>query len=559
MQRIFITLFILSLTTVVFTQQTVGAFQNDSAAYNGYTLIAPEYTSTYLIDNCGRVVNQWESDHRPGSSAYLLDNGDLLRTAAISGVFNAGGQGGRIERYDWEGNMIWQYDYATFDYHQHHDIELLPNGNVLLLVWDLRTTMEAINNGRDPDLTSPLGVWSERIVEIEPQGANGGEVVWVWDLWDHLIQDYDSTKANYGIVANHPELVDINFEANAGGGASSGPDWIHFNAIDYNAELDQIVVSSRHLHEFWIIDHSATSVEAAGSTGGNAGRGGDLLYRWGNPQAYQRGTESDQQLFGPHDVHWIPQGLTDAGKIMIFNNGWQRPGEDYSTIDILNPPKSGTYSYSINEELSFGPEAPDWQYIASPPESFSSLNVSGAQRLPNGNTLICSGRSGYIFEITPEEEIVWTYQNPVRSGTGPLEQEANIFNNPLVLFRAYRYDPDDPAFEGRVLDPGDPIELNPIDYGCTTFDISTDIENLLGINKVRLVQNPVSTELQIVNETGAILLYEVYNSSGQLQARFNSSDVSFRQDIFNWPLGFYVLRISEINGAGVHSIPFIKL
>lgn len=419
--------------------------------------------------------------------------------------------------------------------------------------------MEATNNGRNPDLTSELGVWSEQIVEIEPTGFNSGNIVWVWNLWDHLIQDFDSTKANYGVVSEHPELVDINFEANAGGGASTGPDWIHFNAIDYNEALDQIIVSSRHLHEFWIIDHSTNIAEAASHSGGNSGRGGDLLYRWGNPQAYQRGTAADQKLFGQHDVHWIPEGLEDEGKIMVFNNGWKRPGIDYSSIDVLTPPMDTEGQYLLAEGMSFGPEQADWQYIGNPPESFSSLNVSGAQRQPNGNTLICSGRSGYVFEVTPEDEIVWAYQNPVRTGVGPLAQETDIFNTPLVLFRAYRYGPDYPAFEGRDLSPGDPIELNSVDYGCTINDMTTDLDLRFENDQVYLLQNPLSSTLKIVNETGASLFYEVYNASGQLMMTFNSSEGYIQKDILNWPLGFYVLRISNVEQSKVYTAPFIKL
>ena len=251
-------------------QQTIGLFLNDSLAYNGYTLIAPEYTTTYLIDNCGYVVNSWEADQRPGSSVYLLENGNLLRTGAISGSFNTGGAGGRIELFNWEGDLLWRFDYATPGFHQHHDVAALPNGNILLIAWEYHSSQNAVNNGRDPALTSSLGVWSERIVELEPVGTDEANIVWQWKLWDHLIQDFDSTKLNYGVVADHPELVDINFEANPGGGASSGPDWIHLNSINYNAVLDQIILSSRHFDEFWILDHSTTIQEAANHSGGNS-------------------------------------------------------------------------------------------------------------------------------------------------------------------------------------------------------------------------------------------------------------------------------------------------
>ena len=117
---------------------------------------------------------------------------------------------------------MWRYDYASPGAHQHHDVAALPNGNILLIAWHYRNAQNAISNGRDPDLTSPNGVWSEQIVELEPVGADQANIVWTWNLWDHLIQDFDSTKLNYGVVADHPELVDINYSANPGGGTSSG-------------------------------------------------------------------------------------------------------------------------------------------------------------------------------------------------------------------------------------------------------------------------------------------------------------------------------------------------
>ena len=106
--------------------------------------------------------------------------------------------------------------------------------------------------------------------------------------------------ANYGVVGDHPELADFNYPPSGGGGGggpgggSGGTDWLHLNSVNYNAELDQIVVSVHNTGEIWVIDHSTSMAEAAGHTGGNSGRGGDILFRWGNPQAYDQGTGSEQ-------------------------------------------------------------------------------------------------------------------------------------------------------------------------------------------------------------------------------------------------------------------------
>ena len=120
-------------------EQTVGLFQHEEAAFDGYTLFAPNmYTSTYLIDNEGRLIHQWESEFNPGASAYLLDNGHLLRTVrdAENPDFSVGGAGGRVQEFDWDGNLVWEFAYSNDQHRSHHDIEKLPNGNVLMIAWE---------------------------------------------------------------------------------------------------------------------------------------------------------------------------------------------------------------------------------------------------------------------------------------------------------------------------------------------------------------------------------------------------------------------------------------
>jgi hypothetical protein len=214
-------------------------------------------------------------------------------------------------------------------------------------------------------------------------------------VWDHLVQDYDPTKSNYGIVSDHPELIDVNYSA---GGQPGGADWNHINSIDYNADLDQILLSVHNFSEVWIIDHATSTAQAAGPAG-------DLLYRWGNPQAYDGGTAADQQLFGQHDAQWIPEGCPGAGNILVFNNGTGRPGGNYSSIDEIVTPVDGSGDYA-----SYGPAAPAWTYTAANPADFYAERISGAQRLSNGNTLICDGVAGTFFEVTPTGETVWTYE-----------------------------------------------------------------------------------------------------------------------------------------------------
>jgi hypothetical protein len=291
-------------------------------------------------------------------------------------------------------------------------------------------------------------------VEIEPDGSSGGTIVWEWHAWDHLIQDHDASKENYGVVEDHPELIDLNFSDKVPANAGQA-DWLHFNSIDYNEALDQIVVSVHGFSEIWVIDHSTTTEEAAGHTGGNSGKGGDLLYRWGNPEAYRMGTSTDQQLFRQHDSHWIESGLPGEANILILNNGGGRPGDDYTTVDEIVPPVDEFGDYALEAGSAYGPVSPVWSYAAANPTDFFASNTSGAQRLPGGNTLICDGPHGTFFEVTPAGQTVWRYVNPI-SGRGPLQQ--GEFAELNSVFRAYRYGPDYPAFAGRDLTAGDSLE-----------------------------------------------------------------------------------------------------
>ena len=94
-------------------------------------------------------------------------------------------------------------------------------------------------------------------------------------------------------------------------------------------------------------------------------------------------------------------------------------------------------------------------YTATPPESLFSLGLSGAQRRPNGNTMICDGVPGQLVEIDDRGAEVWRYVNPV-GRSGPMTQGEHASNR---TFRAVRYPIDYPGFARKDLTPGDPIEL----------------------------------------------------------------------------------------------------
>jgi len=383
-----------------------GTLPPATGAFVGYTLFsALGERTTELIDINNQVVHSWSHPCSPASIPYLLDDGSILRPCQVANPpLRGGATGGRIQRIAWDGTVMWDYLYSNSEHQQHHDIEPLPNGNIILIAWEVKTTAEAQAMGRQSVQSN--GMWPLEIIEIQPQGMTGGTVVWEWHSWDHLIQDVDPNKPNYGVVADHPELIDINLASVRRG------DWIHANGIDYNPNRDEIVFSSHSLDEFYIIDHSTTTQEAAGHTGGNSGKGGDILYRWGNPENYGAGTSSDQHFFVLHGVNWIDDGLPGAGNILVFNNGdRQGSANDNSSVNELVMPIDSTGAYILEASGRYGPSAPLWTY--EDPGNFYSNHLAGAYRLPNGNTIISEATSGHLFEVTADKQRVWSFRYTV--------------------------------------------------------------------------------------------------------------------------------------------------
>ena len=450
--------------------QTVGLFLNTPKACEGYTLFAPKHnTVTFLMDNQGQVVHQWKSDYEPGQTVYLKPNGNLLHCCFTHNRgFTNGGEGGRLEEFDWDGNLVWEFELSTDQRLSHHDIAPLPNGNILMLVVEKKSYDDCVAAGFNPRMLRDRELFPDSIVEVQPTFPKGGTVVWEWRVWDHLIQDYDQTKANYGDVAAHPELVDVHCN-----GRPTPAFWNHMNSIAFNAKLDQIMLSVRGCNEIWIIDHGTTIQEAAGHSGGKRGKGGDLLYRWGNPATYKRGSERDKQLFEQHDAQWVPDGFPGTGHITIFNNGYDR---GWSSIEEIVPPVDAEGHYSLMTREAYAPDKPLWHYEAKNRTDFFSSEVSGAHRMPNGNTLICEGVVGNLFEVTPEGEKVWQYVNPMVRG-GILAQgelpgkdvRGHLFN---AVFKVHRYASDYPGLRGRDLTPQGVIELPASQKGKTGLDQS---------------------------------------------------------------------------------------
>ena len=394
----------MSFTSLSATQDLEKEPKNSSFINGGQILFSPMYsTNTYLIYKTGEINQTWSSNYPPGESVYMLEDKSILRTLKLAPYGD--GAGGGVQRISWEGDKLWDFTYYNSQHLSHHDIEPLPNGNVLIIAWEYKSLEEAVDNGRNPNIPQGDPIKPDHIIEVEPTDPSNGEIVWEWHVWDHLIQDYDPTKDNYGVVEDHPELVDINY-----GGFDA--DWLHINSIDYNNELDQILLSVRNFNEIWVIDHSTTTEEASGHTGGNSGKGGDILYRWGNPQAYKLGDTSNQKFYSQHDATWVDNGCPGEGNILVFNNGVSRPGSQYSSVDEIIPPIDDNGTYSFEPGSPYNPKEQVWIYKSENPTDFFSGYVGGAQRLNNGNTIVCDGSKGRFFEVTHEKTLVWEYISP---------------------------------------------------------------------------------------------------------------------------------------------------
>ena len=332
-----------------------------------------------------------------------------------------------------------------------------------MLCWEKKSAQQAQSLGRVNVMNE---MWPLKIVEIEPVGQDSAVIIWEWHIWDHLIQDVDSLLPNYGQISAHPELVDINL------GQFTNPiegDWLHTNSVDYNPVLDQIVFSSRHLDEIFIIDHSTTIAEAASHTGGNSGMGGDILYRWGSPQNYNRGGGTNKMLNDQHGVNWVPENYPGSGHLLIFNNNpLDSTGQDNSlgnssVVEIITP-LNNNGTYDISTDSSYGPSNYHWVFGGD--DSFFSHFQSGAFRLPNGNTFVTVSQEKYLFEIDTSDQIIWEYYFQTESGLDGNTARAQKYKPNYFTFSLgdmnydYMLDIFDLTIISEMISAGDPFFTN---------------------------------------------------------------------------------------------------
>lgn len=342
----------------------------------------------YIMNKDAKLLYEWSFSNNIGNDVYLLSNGNLLASLeADEPKIPLGGKGGKIQIIEPDNTTIWEFIYSSEGGETHHDVQMLPNGNIIAMVWERINSAIAISEG----FMLEEDIYPESIIEINP---STNEIVWEWNSMDHIIQDYDQTKANYGVISENPNLINLNYTPQNEILPGVKGDIMHANAIAYDKVNDVIFLSINAYSEVWVIDHSTTTEEARVHSGGNYGKGGDLIYRFGNPNTYQnpKGT----RLF--HNNHF-PNLLEDnnQGKLLIFSNG---NDIKQSTVYELELPSTYSLQTNFNNEPTV-----TWSF--TDPNLYSG-KVSGAVPLENGNILITEGDFGF-WEVTRENEVVWKF------------------------------------------------------------------------------------------------------------------------------------------------------
>ena len=339
-------------------------------------------TQAYYLNKDGSKGDTYTFDLRLGNDITPEENGNLLGIFKPQNdpPFTFGGGGGILRELTPQGEVVWEYNTVNENEIAHHDLTKLPNGNVLTLIWERIPLAQAISLGA----STTSDIFLEKIIEVDP---SDNSIVWQWKSWEHGVQDFFEDQNNYGDLRTNLRKIDLNYNHTQANG-----DWMHANAITYDESRDLIFISVNFYHEVWAIDHSTTPQEAASSSGGNYGFGGDLVYRFGNPNTYDGlGTAF---LDNVHHPNFSNEAHT---QMLLFSNGGTT---EQSTV----------YEISLPEPLSLDPDADNspaliWNF--TDPQLFNG-KISGAVKLGNGNVLITEGDFGF-WEVTQDQFTAWKY------------------------------------------------------------------------------------------------------------------------------------------------------
>ena len=428
---------------------------NQNKVYEGFTLFTTIGSdATFLIDNEGSIVHQWLGTNAAMAYSKLITEGSRkgqlirhLNNASASTnnpKLNFGGVRGYIEILDWNSNIIWSYDlsgpmlitdskYGTVSRNivSHHDFCYNPiNDSIFVMIWVPYTKDESISDGRPvelfPNKENPH-ILHEMIFEIEIETR---QLLWVWNSKEH--------------IGTGPNKINMSYYNNG-----DKEDIFHANAIDYNHERKELIISVRGYHEIWAISYLSH----------------EIVWRWGNTSTYS--DDGIRILDGQHNCQWITDGR-DKGGILIFDN--DQLAEKHSEIRTVFPVYNSDGTYKIIDN-KFQPEYPEHSIKIS--SKVGSWFISGCQRLPNENTLTCNGPYGTFIEFNTAGEEVWRYTSPIELFSKPWPPPPQlksgiddfiVFDDTKyrdsMTFRAIKYSSYLPMF----------TNLNPLDIQLSNYE-----------------------------------------------------------------------------------------
>jgi hypothetical protein len=408
-----------TLTLVTQSVYPTGTTIYDPArAWNGYTVLSPLQTQAVIvIDMNGNVVKRWDGyNNSAGGPARIFPNGGVM---SASGARPPRQESLELIQRDFEGNVVWRFDRSEqiqlndgktiWSARQHHDWqrEDFPAGyyspEAKPSITGSNTLILAHANHIRPSVAD-VPLEDDRLIEVSPKG----DIIWDWVAGDHI--------ENFELSADERKAIKAAAGFNKGRGSF---DWLHINSATYvgpNKWFDagdkrfapnHVIISSRQASFLAIV-----------------ARDGSIAWQLGPDFTKSPELRAIRQIVGQHHAHLIPKGLPGAGNLLVFDNGGSS-GYGYTSPMAVNG--IGGHARAGSRVLEINPVTLElvWSYSAA---RFFSTNISGAQRLANGNTLVTDGANGRLFEVTKEGAIVWEYINPIFAG-------AQSSNN---VYRAYR-------------------------------------------------------------------------------------------------------------------------
>jgi hypothetical protein len=382
--------------------------------WNGFTVLSILDTrAVMVIDMNGNVVRRWDDlNVSGGGPARILPGGIIVSSAGANPPHQE--STGLVQR-DFDGNEMWRFDRneqitaengaTVWSARQHHDWQRsdFPAGyyspQFTPAAENATTLLLTHTNHVNPAVTDRV-IEDDRLVEINWQG----DIQWEWLASDH-IDELGFDEAGREAIRSAALYSE----------ARGSFDWLHansahyvgpnkwFDAGDERFAPDNVIISSRESSLVFIIN-----------------RDGNVVWKLGPDFSRSEAELKIGQIIGQHHAHFIPPGLPGAGNVIIFDNGGSSGYGDSGAMGRM-------YQRANSRVLEIDPVTLEvvWSYNAA---NFFSTNISGAQRLPNGNTLITEGAPGRVFEVTPGREIVWEYMN----APGEVGRRSN------GVYRAYR-------------------------------------------------------------------------------------------------------------------------